>query len=242
MHISERCAVSYGTYARESVVLQLQRWILRLLVHTVRHRSTPDQDESIGTFGEGSSSDDDEAKEDEPAESTAVKSLTPLKIRAAGLREANQHDEGGSNEKVIHKNAAVWAGLSTTQFSQVLGVTQWEEEAPLADLPRQAAIVNKRLSVKQRVANRNASLAEYTATRAAKNCDSNGDRLWASRVGRKHKLGNSKSTSPTLRRSQRTPRRTVRFSPGVSNSPVTTPAPTAMQKCRRLCSDVAFHL
>ena len=86
-------------------------------------------------------------------------------------------------------------------------------------MPRQAAIVDKRLSVKQRVANRNANLAEYTATRAANNGDSNGDRLWANRVGRKHKLSNSKSTSPTLRRSQRTPRRTVRFLPGVSNSP-----------------------
>ena len=119
-----------------------------------------DQDESVGTPGEGSSSDDDEEMETKPAESTAAKTLTPLKIRAAGLQEANQHDEGGSSKKVIHKNAVIWVGLSTTQFSQALGVTQWEEEAPFADLPRQAAIVDRRLSVKQRVANRNASLAE----------------------------------------------------------------------------------
>jgi len=177
-----------------------------------------DQEESGGTHEEGDSSNEVEAVEEEPAVNTAAKPLTPLKVRAARLQEARQYDEGSNNEKIIHKNATAWA-MSTAQFSQVLGVTQWEEKAPLADMPHQAAIVDKRLSVKQRVANRNASLAEYTATRAANNRDSNSDRLWADRVGRKHKLNNSSSTSPTLRRSQRTPRRTARFLPGVSNSP-----------------------
>ena len=47
-----------------------------------------DQEESGGTHGEGDSGNEVEAMENEPAESTAAKPLTPLKIRAAGLREA----------------------------------------------------------------------------------------------------------------------------------------------------------
>ena len=73
--------------------------------------------------------------------------------------------------------------------------------------------------MKQRMASRNASLAEYTAARAASNCDSNGNDRWASRVSRKHKLVTSKSTSPKLRRSKRSLKRIARFLPGVSNSP-----------------------
>ena len=163
---------------------------------------------------------DGDSAEVEQTEHVAAKPLTPLKMRAAGLQEANQRDKEGRSEKVLHKNAAWWADLSTTKFSQVLGVTQWDDEAPLADLQQPSKAGNKRLTVKQRVANRNASLAEYTATRAANDYDSNGDERWASRVGRKHRLATSNSTSPKLRRSKRSLKRTARFLPGVSNSPV----------------------
>ena len=115
-------------------------------------------------------------------------------------------------EATLHEHS-LDARLSNTQAAQVLGLTDWIDNPPLEGVHR--SLSKTSLPIQRRLANRSASLSENSRDREAADSDNSAE--WCKRVSRKHRI--SSSSSPEVRRSGRSRKKTVRFQPRNSITP-----------------------